>query len=179
GFGFFRSSACLGGSPVISNLRSRAKPVPRATVFSAPSTDSPARTPRTVGWHSSAVRDSVASQIRTSASSPQTRAPPSSAPSTSCGSSPAPLRQYDSCSGSADGCSPELAARTPGSLRSVRDKPDRPTPAFPRRAIDQAAPPNRLRWPPSPPAYSLDQCPRTAASPPSRTAPLPPPGPTG
>src|SRR3989442_6249388 len=39
GFGFFRSSACLGGSPVISNLRSRAKPVPRATVFSAPSTD--------------------------------------------------------------------------------------------------------------------------------------------
>src|SRR5438309_5720381 len=76
GFGFFRSSACLGGSPVISNLRSRAKPVPRATVFSAPSTDSPPRTPRTVGWHSSSVRESVASQIRTSASSPQTRAPP-------------------------------------------------------------------------------------------------------
>src|SRR2546425_8367277 len=24
----------------------------------------------------------------------------------------------------------------------------RPTPAFPRRAIDRAAPPNRLRWPP-------------------------------
>src|SRR5207253_10153684 len=49
------------------------------------------------------------------------------------------------------GACPELAARTPGSLRSVRDKPDRPTPAFPRRAIDRAAPPNRLRWPPSPP----------------------------
>src|SRR5438309_5197287 len=139
---------CLGGSPVISNLRSRAKPVPRATVFSAPSTASPARTPRTVGWHSSSVRESVASQIRTSASSPQTRAPPSSAPSTCSGSSPAPLRQPHPCSGSADGCSPGPAARTPGSLRSVRDKPDRPTRAFPRRAIDRAAPPNRLRWPP-------------------------------
>src|SRR5438309_2150231 len=134
-----------------SNLRSRAKPVPSATVFSAPSTDSPARTPRTVGWHSFSVRESVASQIRTSASSPQTRAPPSSAPSTCSGSSPAPLRQHHPCSGSADGCSPGPAARTPGSLRSVRDKPDRPTPAFPRRAIDRAAPPNRLRWPPSPP----------------------------
>src|SRR3989442_4355054 len=142
GFGFFRSSACLGGSPVISNLRSRAKPVPRATVFSAPSTDSPARTPRTVGWHSSSVRESVASQIRTSASSPQTRVPPSSAPSTSSGSSPAPLRQHHACSGSADGCTPAPAARTPGSLRSARDKPDRRTPAFPRRAIDRAAPPN-------------------------------------
>src|SRR5438477_1761722 len=149
GFGLSRSSACLGGSPVISNLRSRAKPVPRATVFSAPSTDSPARTPRTVGWHSSSVRESVASQIRTSASSPQTRAPPSSAPSTCSGSSPAPLRQPHPCSGSADGGSPGPAARTPGSLRSVRDKPDRPTLAFLRRAIDRAAPPNRLRWPPS------------------------------
>src|SRR5439155_1094645 len=78
GFGFFRSSACLGGSPVISNLRSRAKPVPRATVFSAPSTDSPARTPRTVGWHSSSVRESVASQIRTSPSSRSTIVCPSS-----------------------------------------------------------------------------------------------------
>src|SRR5439155_10404112 len=66
GFGLSRSSARFGGSPVISNLRSRAKPVPQATVFSAPSTDSPARTPRTVGWHSSAVLDSAASQIRTS-----------------------------------------------------------------------------------------------------------------
>src|SRR5437870_7637343 len=28
------------------------------------------------------------------------------------------------CSGSADGCSPGPAARTPGSLRSARDKPD-------------------------------------------------------
>src|SRR5437660_8940159 len=60
-------------------------------------------------------------------------------------------RQYHACSGSADGCSPGPAARTPGSLRSVRDKPDRPTPAFLRRAIDRAAPPNRRRWPPSPP----------------------------
>src|SRR6266404_7392507 len=51
----------------------------------------------------------------------------------------------------ADGCSPGPEARMPGSLRSVRDRPDRPTPAFPRRAIDRAAPPNRLRWPPSPP----------------------------
>src|SRR5207302_1873473 len=117
-------------SPVISNLRSRAKPVPRATVFSAPSTDSPARTPRTVGWHSSSVSESVASQIRTSASSPQTRAPPSSAPSTCSGSLPAPLRQHHPCSGSADGCSPGPEARTPGSLPSVRDKPGRPTPAF-------------------------------------------------
>src|SRR5437660_1576788 len=81
----------------------------------------------------------------------ETRAPPSSAPSTSSGSSPAPLRQPHPCSGSADGCSPGPAARTPGSLPSVRDKPDRPTPAFLRRAIDRAAPPNRLRWPPSPP----------------------------
>src|SRR5438094_7013185 len=44
-----------------------------------------------------------------------------------------------------------LRRALPGSLRSVRDKPDRPTPAFPRRAIDRAAPPNRRRWPPSPP----------------------------
>src|SRR5207302_1755473 len=116
--------ARFGGSPVISNLCSRPKPGPEATVFSAPSTDSPAHTPRTVGWHSSSVLDSAASQIRTSASSPQTRAPPSSAPSTWFGSSPAPLRQYDPCSGSADECSPGPEARTPGSLRSVRDKPD-------------------------------------------------------
>src|SRR5207244_1726426 len=46
----------------------------------------------------------------TSASSPQTRVPPSSAPSTSSGSSPAPLRQHHPCSGSADGCSPGPAA---------------------------------------------------------------------
>src|SRR5207237_3559784 len=143
--------ARFGVSPVISNLCSRPKPAPEATVFSAPSTDSPAHTPRTVGWHSSSVRDSAASQIRTSASSPQTRAPPSSATSTWFGSSPAPLRQYDPCSGSADECSPGPEASTPGSLRSVRDKPDRPTLAFLRRAIDRAAPPNRLRWPPSPP----------------------------
>src|SRR6266581_3049732 len=151
GFGFFRSSACLGGSPVISNLRSRAKPVPRATVFSAPSTDSPARTPRTVGWHSSSVLDSVASQIRTSASSPQTHALPSTAPSTCSGSSPAPLRQHHPCSGNADGCSPGPVARMPGSLRSVRDRPDRPTLGFLRRAIDRAAPSSRQRWPTSPP----------------------------
>src|SRR5438445_9982640 len=94
--------ARFGGSPVITNLCSRPKPAPEATVFSAPSTDSPAHTPRTVGWHSSSVLDSAASQIRTSASSPRTRAPPSSAPSTWFGSSPAPLRQYDPCSGSAD-----------------------------------------------------------------------------
>src|SRR5437016_8685617 len=34
-------------------------------------------------------------------------------------------------------------------------------------------------WSRPAPAHSLDQCPRTAASPLSRTAPLPPPGPTG
>src|SRR5439155_1192738 len=118
----------------------RLKPMPEATVFSAADTGSPERTPRTAGWHSSSVRDNAPSQIRTSASSPQTRAPPSSAPSTWCGSSPAPLRQYDSCSGSADGCSPEPVARTPGSLRSVRGKPDRPTRAFLPRARDRAVP---------------------------------------
>src|SRR5437667_5986965 len=74
----------------------RLKPMPEATVFYAADTGSPERTPRTAGWHSSSVRDNAPSQIRTSASSPQTRAPPSSAPSTWCGSSPAPLRQYDS-----------------------------------------------------------------------------------
>src|SRR5439155_23569153 len=116
-----------------------------------PSTDSPVRTPVTVEWHSSPVLDSAALQILASAPSPQTRVPPSSAPSTSSGSSPAPLRQHHPCSGSADGCSPWPAARTPGSLRTVCDTPDRPTPAFPLRAIDRAAPPNRLRWLPSPP----------------------------
>jgi hypothetical protein len=35
-------------------------------------------------------------------------------------------RQYDPYKGSADGYSPGLETRTPGSLRSVRDKPDRP-----------------------------------------------------
>src|SRR5437867_7634024 len=34
-------------------------------------------------------------------------------------------------------------------------------------------------WSRPAPAHSLEQCPRTVASPPSRTAPLPPPGPTG
>src|SRR5881296_3552613 len=35
------------------------------------------------------------------------------------------------------------------SLHDALPISDRPTPAFPRRAIDRAAPPNRLRWPPS------------------------------
>ncbi len=52
----------------------------KAAASSATDTGSPVRTPRTVGWHSSSVLDSAASQIRTSASSPQTRAPPSTAP---------------------------------------------------------------------------------------------------
>jgi hypothetical protein len=135
---------------VISNLRSRAMLVPQAAASFAADTGSPARRPRTVEWHSSSIRDSVASQMRTSASSPQTRAPLSSASSTWSGSSPAPLHQYDLCSGSADGYSPEPAVRTPGSLRSVRDRPDRSPLAFLRRAIDRAAPPNRQRWPLSP-----------------------------
>src|SRR5580693_1595399 len=109
--------------------------VPEAAASFAADTGSPARTPRTVEWHSSSVLDSVASQIRTSASSPQTRAPLSSAPSTWSGSSPASLHQYDPCSDSADGYSPDPAVRTPGSLRSVRDRPDRPPLAFLRRAI--------------------------------------------
>src|SRR5205807_8489745 len=113
--------------------------------------ESPSQRPRPVGLHASAVRDSAASQIRNSASSPQTRPPPSSAPYIWFGTSLDPLRKYDPCSGGVDECSPGPEASTPGSLRSVRDKPDRPTLAFLRRAIDRAAPPNRLRWPPSPP----------------------------
>src|SRR6266567_1690900 len=46
---FLRPPARFGGSLVICNLRSRVKPVPEATVFSAADTGSPARTPRTVG----------------------------------------------------------------------------------------------------------------------------------
>src|SRR5882724_7740570 len=137
GFDLFRSSAHFGGSPVISNLCSEAiMPAREAAVFSAADTGSPARTPQTVGWHSSSVLDSAASQIRTLASLPQTRAPPSSAPSTWYGSSPAPLRQYDPYSGSVDGCSPGPVARTPGSPGSVRDRPDHPILAFLRRARD-------------------------------------------
>jgi hypothetical protein len=49
--GFPRSPVRFSGSPMISNRRGQVRLVPEAAVFSAASTDSPARTPRTVGWH--------------------------------------------------------------------------------------------------------------------------------
>src|SRR5580700_2992246 len=147
---FFSVAARFGGPLVSSNLRSRVRLVPEAAVSSAADRGSPARTPQTAGWHSSSVLGNAASQIRSSASLPQTRAPLSSAPSTSSGSWPAPFRPYDPGSAGADECAPRPEARTPGSLRSIRDRPDRPTLAFLRRALDRAAPPSRLPWPPWP-----------------------------
>ena len=47
--------AHFGGWLVISNLRSRAMLVPEAAASFAADTGSPARTPRTVEWHSSSV----------------------------------------------------------------------------------------------------------------------------
>ena len=59
---------------------------------------------RTAGAHSSSVRDSVVSRIRTSASLLETRVPPSPAPWTSSGSSPTPLHlRSGPCSDSAAG----------------------------------------------------------------------------
>jgi hypothetical protein len=76
------SVAARFGWLVISNLRSGAMLVRAAAASFAADTGSPARTPQTVGWHSSSVLGNATSQIRTSASSPQTRAPLSSAPHT-------------------------------------------------------------------------------------------------
>src|SRR4029077_15052199 len=52
---------------------------------------------------------------RASASSPQTHAPPSTAPSTSSGSWLALLHRRDPCNGCSDACNPEPEARIPGS----------------------------------------------------------------
>jgi hypothetical protein len=94
----------------------------------------------------SSALDNAPSRIQTGASAPETRAPPSPAPSISFGSSPIPPHPRShlySCTAAA--CNPARAEHIPGSLRSALDTPRRPLPAFLLRAADRATPPQRAR----------------------------------
>ena len=89
---------------------------------------------------SSSVLGNAASQIQISTSSPEIRARPLTARWISSDSSPAPLRQSRSYSGSDGACGPAPWVRTPRSPQFVRDKPDHPIPGFLPHATDRAAP---------------------------------------